>query len=51
MQKGVQEDKDKNDLRKKIEKKGRKKMEFYQIVMEEDLPYEQEIKKLKEEKE
>ena len=45
-----QEDKEKNELRKKMEKKGKKKAEFYQIIMEEDLPYEQEIKKLDEEK-
>ena len=43
-----QDDKEKNELRKKIEKKGKKKMEFYQIIMEEDLPYEKEIKKIKE---
>ena len=45
-----QEDKEKNELRKKLEKKGKKKAEFHQIIMEEDLPYEKEIKKINEEK-
>jgi hypothetical protein len=40
-----QQDKDKSELRKKLEKKGKKKIEFYQIVMEEDLPYEKDIRK------
>ena len=50
IQKVGENDKEKNELRKKIEKKGKKKAEFYQIVMEEDLPYEKEIRKIKEEK-
>ena len=35
---------DKTDWRKKLEKKGKKKVEFYQIILEEDLPYEKEIR-------
>ena len=50
IQKVGQEDKDKTELRKKLEKKGKKKLEFYQIVMEDDLPYEKEIKKINEER-
>ena len=45
-----QEDKDRSELRKKLEKKGKKKLEFYQIIMEEDLPYEKDIRKIKEQK-
>ena len=50
IQKIGENDKVKTDLRKKLEKKGKKKAEFYQIVMEEDLPYEKEIRKINEEK-
>ena len=48
IQKVGEEDKDRSELRKKLEKKGKKKMEFYQIIMEEDLPYEKEIRKMNE---
>ena len=44
IQKIGESDKEKTELRKKLEKKGRKKMERHQIIMEEDLPYEQELK-------
>ena len=50
IQKVGEDDKEKNDLRKKLEKKGKKKAEFYQIVMEEDLPYEKEIRTKNEER-
>ena len=50
IQKFGEDDKEKNDLRKKLEKKGKKKAEFYQIVMEEDLPYEKEIRMKNEER-
>ena len=42
------EDQERNLLRKKIEKKEKKKMMMNQIIMEEDLPYEKELRKLKE---
>ena len=45
-----QEDKERSELRKKLEKKGKKKIEFYQIKMEEDLPYEKAIRKINEQK-
>ena len=44
IQKVENDDKENNEIRKKLEKKGKKKAEFYQIAMEEDLPYEKEIK-------
>jgi len=45
-----QEDKERSELRKKLEKKGKKKIAFYQIEMEEDLPYEKDIRKINEQK-
>ena len=50
IQKIGENNKEKNELRKKLEKKGKKKAEFYQFVMEEDLPYEKEIRKIHEDK-
>ena len=44
IQKFNKDDKEKTEFRKKLEKKGKKKMERHQIIMEEDLPYEKEIK-------
>ena len=40
----TQEDQERNALRRKIEKKEKKKMLMNQIIMEEDLPYEKEIR-------
>ena len=45
-----QEDEEKNALRRKIEKKELKKAQMNQIIMEEDLPYEKEIRKINEKK-
>ena len=45
-----QEDEERNALRRKIEKKEQKKLLMNQIIMEEDLPYEKEIRKLNERK-
>ena len=39
---------EKDAIRKKIEKKAQKKEEMYKVKMEEDLPYEREIRKTKE---
>ena len=39
---------EKNDIRKKIEKKAKKKEEMYKVKIEEDLPYEKEIRRRKE---
>ena len=50
IQKIGDDDKEKNELRKKLEKKGKKKAEFYQIVIEEDLPYEKDLRKINEDK-
>ena len=44
------EDEERNALRRKIEKKERKKMLMNQIIMEEDLPFEKEIRKINERK-
>ena len=41
---------EKDAIRKKIEKKAQKKEEMYKVKMEEDLPYEREIRKIKEKK-
>ena len=46
----TKEDEERNALRRKIEKKEQKKILMNQIIMEEDLPYEKEIRKLKERK-
>ena len=43
-----QEDEERNALRRKIEKKELKKAQMKQIIMEEDLPYEKEIRKINE---
>ena len=39
---------EKNDIRKKLEKKAKKKEEMYKVKIEEDLPYEKEIRRRKE---
>ena len=45
-----QEEEERNALRRKIEKKELKKAQMNQIIMEEDLPYEKEIRKINEKK-
>ena len=44
------ENEERNALRRKIEKKEQKKMLMNQIIMEEDLPFEKEIRKINEKK-